>query len=866
MAENKVLWLIFLCMFIPVFLSAIQAPKNIYTTQHIVSDPPHIDGYLNDACWEEGTWFTDFQQYYPDEGEAPSQKTAMKVLYDDDALYVAFRSYDNEPDKIDLRAGRRDDFSGDVVGVCFDSYYDHRAGFEFDVSASGIKVDLILENGNHSDAAWDAVWDAKTALEDSAWTAEFRIPFSQLRYADREEQVWGMHAWRWINRLQEESQFSLIPRDGPGHLFDMGEIHGIRNITQKRRVEIMPYTMGKLITQNKDEDNPFSKDSEWGGDIGFDGKIGLSSDFTMDFTVNPDFGQVESDPSQLNLTVYETFYNEKRPFFLEGKNIFDFTKLFYSRRIGQAPSYDPDLNDNEYAKSADATSILGAVKISGKTRKGLSIGVIESVTGKETVEVSKPFSRYTETAEPVTNYFVGRVQQDIDSGNAAIGGFVTAVNRDIHEDHLNFLPKEAYAASLDYEQYLMDRAYQFEVNLFGSSVSGHRDAILDLQESSLRYYQRPDADDVSIDSSRTKLQGHGGSIEFDKVSGGCWRFHTSLGWRSPGLETNDMGYLTLADHMEAGGHVGYVVNKPKRLSYWSLFAGNWWQSNYAGDLEYTERFLEGFVRFKNNLAIYTSVYRRDDGWDPRLLRGGPSIYTQGLYCINVNLQSDDAKQVYGNVNFHVHAPDDHESTIQGVHPRVWWKISDRVMSSARLDLAREKEWLHYIETCDWNNDKRYILGSLDRKTLGVQLRFDVSITPDLSIQYYGNPYLSVGKYSDLKRIDQAHSRSYDDLYQKIDDSEITYNDDDWVMDIDENRDGETDYSFDNPDFNYREFRSNLVIRWEFKPGSTFYLVWTHGRSDYEGVSDHSLKNNWSTLWDLESKNVFLAKMSYWFSL
>ncbi|HEX7583194.1 MAG TPA: DUF5916 domain-containing protein, partial [Prolixibacteraceae bacterium] len=347
-------------------------PLRIYHTTRLTTAKPTIDGVLNDPCWKTGEWDGDFIQWIPKEGAKPSQPTQMKILYDDKNLYVALRAFDNEPSKISRKAGRRDELAGDIMGVNFDSYHDHRTGFEFSVTAAGQKIDLILTNPMVGDMNWNAVWYVKTGLEDSAWVAEYEIPLSQLRYSSDREQIWGLHAWRWIDRLSEESDWEPQTSTSPGMLYLFGEIHGIKNLPKSRRIEIMPYASGKLKTFPKVPQNPYAdKGRSWMGNVGLDAKIGLSSNFTADLTINPDFGQVESDPSVMNLTAFETFYEEKRPFFLEGENIFKFelgdASLFYSRRIGHVPVYKPNLGVNEYLKYPDNTSILSAVKISGKS-------------------------------------------------------------------------------------------------------------------------------------------------------------------------------------------------------------------------------------------------------------------------------------------------------------------------------------------------------------------------------------------------------------------------------------------------------------------------------------------------------------------
>lgn len=296
--------------------SSVKQP--VYTTSRLETSKPVIDGKLNDECWTKGNWAGNFRQWIPDEGAKPTYPTYFNIQYDDKNLYVAIRCHDGEPHKLLRQAGVRDEFAGEMTGVNFDSYHDYRTGFEFTVTGWGQKIDLVLFNPNNWDLNWNAVWKVKTGLEDSAWVAEYEIPLSQLRYSGKDEQVWGLHVWRWISRLQEESDWEIQSKTGPGVLFNFGELHGINGLKKSRRLEIMPYTLGDFKTIKKEPGNPFAnKGRVWGGNIGLDAKIGISSNFTVDLTVNPDFGQVESDPSVMNLTAFETFYEEKRPFSLK---------------------------------------------------------------------------------------------------------------------------------------------------------------------------------------------------------------------------------------------------------------------------------------------------------------------------------------------------------------------------------------------------------------------------------------------------------------------------------------------------------------------------------------------------------------------
>jgi hypothetical protein len=842
--------------------------KRIYNTQKLAYEKPKIDGVLDDSCWlYEGYWSGGYKQFLPTEGANPSQKTEVKVLYDNENIYVAIRAYDNEPQKIDRRLGRRDQIVGDVVGICFDSYYDHRTGFEFDLTAAGSKIDLMLLNQGW-DVNWDAVWYGEVGKEDSAWTAELRIPLSQLRYNKNADQVWGMHAWRWINRNQEEDQWNLMPRDNPGNLYSIGEMHGIKNLPHKGRYEFQPYVLGKIQTSEKEEGNPFATGTEPGFSAGLNGKIGLSSNFTLDYTINPDFGQVESDPSVLNLTAYETFYEEKRPFFLEGNNItrviFNESDLmFYSRRIGGRPSYEPDTEEGEFLDMPDITTILGALKVTGKSKKGLSVGIIESLTSNEFAIIDSSGDRNKIVSEPLTNYFVGRVQKDINQSNTIVGGMVTATNRQLSHDYLNFMPKEAYTGGLDFQTFWSQKTYYLNFNSVFSHLTGKEQAMIDLQESSSRYYQRPDAYYLNFDSTRTSLSGYGTTLKIGKGSNGKWRYNTSFAYKSPGLEMNDLGYMQLTDRIEQTNFIQYVEDIPKGIfrSYnIMLFEGNYW--NTGGQFLNTYLQLSTELTFKNKFFLYAHLLRVSDSYNTSLLRGGPAINTMGFWCNYYYAKTDPSKKLFFELNFHKHFYDDGKSDIWDIHPEFTYQIFNPLRIWIKFDYSEQVDYLHFISVIEYfTSSEPYAVAQLDQKTSGMTFSIDLCITPEFTIQYYGNPYVSAGKYSNYKQVVNSEATDYDDIFKSI---EPVLNGD--YLEVDENGDNTIDYTIENPDFNYREFRSNLVARWEFKPGSTFYLVWSQGRVEDTGYEHESIGENYEHIFDIYPDNVFLLKFNYWFSL
>ncbi len=863
------------CFFMVIFGEKTDAgePKytgetRVYNTVRITSPKPKIDGVLDDACWNEGVWGRDYRQNMPVEGGKPSQKTELKILYDNENIYVAIRAYDNEPDKTDRTMARRDEFSGDIVGVNFDSYFDHRTGFEFNLTAAGSKIDLILTNEGF-DSNWNPVWDGKVGQEDSAWVAEMQIPLSQLRYGNQPVQIWGLHSWRWLNRNKEEDQWNLIPRDNAGVLYHFGELHGLENLPKVSRVEFMPYTVAKLKTYEKQAGNPFADGSDPSLSVGLDGKFGIGSNFTVDYTINPDFGQVEADPSELNLTAFETFYEEKRPFFIEGRNIFNFSfdekQLLYSRRIGQTPTYDPVTGAGEYAKKPENTAILGAMKLTGKTEKGLSVGVLESVTSREYARISSPGKDYRMESEPLTNYFVARVQKDINKSNTMIGGMITSTYRDLNHDYLKFMNRSALTGGIDFKHYIKNKTYFIDFKAIGSQIDGSSEAITALQEESSRYYQRPDAPHLKLDTTATKLSGTGGSLELGKGANGKWRYNVGVNWSSPGMELNDIGFMNSTDMILEGQGVTYVENTPKgifRAYDIGISEANSW--NFGGEFLRSEWELSANLGFENKWEFHADISREGKAMDVSLLRGGPGVYVYGETGGDFYVSTDASKKVWLGVGYNNNLFDDGISLRHEFLTEITWKVVNSLQVTPLFRFVKEKYDYQYISNEDFTNQGRYLLGRMDRNTYEITLRLNYALTPSFTIQYYGSPYITMGKYSDFKTLADANTKDPSKVFRSFNDAELTYNTGERSYYLNDGVNPEL--TFPNPDFNFRQFRSNLVARWEYRPGSVVYLVWTHNRTSSEDVTNHSFDYNFDRLFNEHAENVFLLKFSYWFSL
>ena len=847
--------------------AALKQP--VYTTTRLISEKPVIDGKLDDECWKEGAWAADYTQFVPNEGAKPTYPTEHKILYDDKNLYVAFRAFDGEPDKILRQAGVRDEFAGDMVGINFDSYRDYRTGFEFTITAWGQKIDLVLFNPMNWDYNWEAVWKGKVGLEDSAWVAELEIPLSQLRYSSAEEQVWGMHTWRWISRLQEESNWEKQSRTGPGMLYNYGELRGISGLKKSRRLEILPYALGDFNTFEKEPGNPFAENGRtWGGNLGLDAKIGISTNYTLDLTVNPDFGQVESDPSVMNLTAFETFYEEKRPFFLEGLTIFDYDfdnqSLFYSRRIGHAPSLSIRSNDTLHVSIPDKTTILSAVKFSGTNSKGLSVGLIQSLTAGEYAKLQdNDGNESTRQVEPLTNYMVARVQKGFNEGTSVLGGMLTSTNRFIDSPGLEFLCRNAYTGGLDLIHRWRDKEFFLDARLIGSYVEGSAEAIRLLQESSARYYQRPDAGYLNYDTTSTSMGGYGGKLRIGKGAKGFWRYSTGVTWLSPGLELNDLGYMRTSDNISNQNEVSYFVNKPVsifRTYDISLEQFNSW--NFNGTFLGSGGHFSFSADFLNNWSIGTNLIYHSQAFDTRLLRGGYDIKMPQEFSTFGNFRTDPSKNFIAGFSYDYSESGNNSASSYQLEPSLSIRPFMRLRFRLAANYSENRNQLQYITTINDGPEKRYILGSIDQQTLGFTFRVDLNITPEFSLQYYGSPFISKGSYSDFKRITDPEAGKYEDRFSIFSDPLLSAG----RYLLDENNDMVFDYSIGNPDFNFHQFRSNLVAKWEYRLGSFIYFVWSGERTGLADRPDASIGESIKQLRKVFPNNIFLIKLNYWFSL
>lgn len=844
-------------------------PKRLYSAERIVNAPV-INGDLDDEAWLNGEWEGGFTQHEPYEGRQPSQKTEFKIRFDDLNMYVAIKAYDTCTDSITSRMSRRDNGDGDMVFILFDSYHDLRTGFIYGVSSAGVRFDMIMANdGQSEDPTWDPIWLAKSKIHDWGWAAEMKIPFTQLRFNKSSKEVWGLEVARQIYRYSEMSFWQHIPRNSPGVVHAIGELDGLQEMEPRKQFDLLPYVESSIHTSEPEEGNPFATGRDFGFNAGLDAKIGITNNLTVDLTVNPDFGQVEADPSEVNLTAYESFFREKRPFFIEGSNITSFNvglgdgdvgndNLFYSRRIGRRPHGSPDLDDNEYADVPGFANILGAAKLTGKTEGGLSIGLIESVTNEVNAEIDRSGERSEEVVEPLTSYTIARVQKDFNKGNTIIGGMATSTIRKLNGTDLDWLHSDAVTAGLDFSQYFKDKNYVLNTSLYMSNVRGSADAITRTQESSARYFQRPDADYIEYDPTRTSLTGQGGKLEFGKI-GGNWNYIFMNTWKSPGLEINDLGYMREADVILNVLWTGYNFTEPFGI-FRNLSLNNdiYTVFDFGGNLN-------GFGYEANASANFTNFWSMGMGGglnfhqvSNSILRGGPSMEIPNSYRLWYRLSTDEKKKVSVNLFGNLNRGAEDFNRRNSYSASLVLKPANTLTISLTPSFSNSMNELQYFSDMELNGEERYIFATLDQKIISMSLRINYNITPDLTIQYWGQPFSGDIKFSDYKIITDYRSDDYNDRFHTYTTSEITYSDGSYYVD-----NGDYDFDFEDPDFTTNEWLSNLVVRWEFLPGSTAYLVWSQTRGYDGGPGDYNFGENLNNLFtDKKANNVFLVKFSY----
>jgi hypothetical protein len=798
--------------------------------------PVVIDGRDDDEVWRLAPAITQFREFQPKEDGDPRFATEAKVAYDDRYFYVFIRAFDPHPDSILKLLARRDVRAAtDQLKIMVDSYHDRRSGFEFAVNPAGVKRDYAMYNDSQEDDAWDAVWDVGTQIDSLGWTAEFRIPLSQLRYVPGATNTFGFAVWRDIQRYSERVSWPVYRGSQAGISSQLGELTGLDGLPSPRRPEIAPYVVTKNVSVPSGGTFDRSQKITGGADL----KYGITPSLTLDATVNPDFGQVEADPAVLNLTAFETFFQERRPFFVQGAGIFRFDVncsavndcstgegLFYSRRIGRAPQVrygDPN--------SPSATTIYGAAKLTGRLPGGQTVGVLDAVTGRETATLDR-------TMEPTTNYAAVRAQQDFRNGESGIGVMVTAVNRHLDQWTEGSLRRSAYAGAFDFRHRFLGRRYQISGSFDLSRVAGTPPAIAATQNDPVHYYQRPGVG-VSYDPTRTSLAGDAEELKFGKVGGGITRFETSYQRRSQGFELNDLGFLRQADQQSWNTWFAFQSRHPSSFYQTAFWNFNWWQYwTAAGTAVERAANTNVHAQLNNRWWVHGGVTAGQLGTtfcDRNCSRGGPPVRVDPYVSAWGEVDGDGRPAFVPYVWFNYWRSDGGRSESFNGNVQVTYRVASQVNTSLTL---RATHNVNDVQPIRDTAGTHYLFAHLNQKEVSLTGRVDYTLSTVLTFQLYAQPFISKGAFSNVRELADPNAAAFDDRYRP--------------------------YAAAPGGFNFKQFNSTAVLRWEYRPGSTLFVVWTQGREDGVGTEgSRSMGGDFRDLFHLHPNNTFLVKASYW---
>lgn len=870
----------------------------------------NLDGRLDEEIWATAPVATGFIQGSPVEGIPAEEETEVRILIGDGAIWVGARMFESDTANIVTRLVRRDEEGiYDYLSVSLDPNLDRRTGYYFRVSASNVQVDRYYYGDARLDRAWDAVWESQVHRDELGWTAEFRIPLSQIRYeSSQEPQTWGVNFGRKRMVSNETSYFSLRSRTREGFVSQFGTLEGVRIAEEPRRLEARPYVVTSLHTGESAPADPFFDGSEATARYGTDLRFGLGPAFTLDATINPDFGQVEADPAVINLSDFETRFEERRPFFVEDAQIFDFglgltsrgDELFYSRRIGRAPQGSAP-SEADYSDTPLDASILGAAKVTGRTTSGLSMGALAAVTDEENgrafYDEEGRFERFL--VEPRAEFGIVTLQQDFNDGASQVGGIVTGMTRNLPDDEsFDFLPTSAFSTGIRFEHQWNDRDWSLQGFFAGSYVRGDSLALIRIQRSSNHYFQRPDATRHSVDSTATSLSGAQWLLNLSRQNGLHWTGSGWVGQTTDGLEVNDLGYSRSSESLEAGASLGYREIRPGswyksynlglRLSgSWSHEAldnpGSW--SSWEDARVMTVTTLTARTTFINEWNGNLSVTYGPDHFDFGRTRGGPVMLNPGSVTIRGGLDTDVRKKVSLKGGFSTKTGFTDSGNELSVDAGLTVKPSPQLDLSVSPRLSMQTVMDQYVLSTstipfDATYGRRYLFGELERRTLSMETRIDWTFSPTLSFQLYAQPLISSGDYVNYKQL--AAPRTYDfDRFQagQLHSTEgggrtclggriCSGVDEDGarIQHVDFDGDGATDFEFTDRNFNVRSLVGNAVLRWEYHPGSTIFLVWQRRQAGRVGVGDFDLERDLDALWDAPSDDRFMVKVNYWLGL
>jgi hypothetical protein len=854
--------------------------------------PIVLDAKLDEPAWRAAPPVTGFVQQDPDEGKPATQRTEVRFLYDDEALYIGAKMYD-ETRGVTTRLVRRDaTFDSDYLDIEIDGYHDHLSRAIFQVNPSGSKADMIGLGTSCCDQSWDPVWEAATHIDDDGWTAEIRIPYSQLRFSRDSVQTWGLQIGRLIKRRQEADVWSFTKKTESGGPSRYGHLIGLRIPATAARIELLPYAVTKSASIAGARGDPFSTRGRPTLRAGVDLKDRLTSNLTLDATINPDFGQVEVDPAVLNLSAFETFFPEKRPFFIEGAQIFDFSNhacnfcdnsqdmnAFYSRRIGRAPTGASLAQDNyRFAEVPDATTILGAGKITGRTSQGYTLGLLNAVTGRATADVeSQSGTRGKQEVEPLADYFVGRVKRDFLNGNVVAGFVVSGVARNIDSTFAPLLARHAELIGHDVFWASADHMYDWRMQAAVTNVSGDPREVLLRQESSARYFQRPDRGRGSggvlsdrLDSSATSLRGAGLYTRLSKETG-AWFGELSLDTRTPGYESNDYAFQTLADYIFTNANLGKNWTKPTSWYHQALgIIGAQTIRNYEGDrtnVDYHAYFSGTTPQFWGFTTFYID---QPSVMSDRQLRGGPAVQIPHGHYVNMNATSD-SRHAFVAIAGTSFFWDDRGGASPTYNIGLTYRPDPQISVSFNPAYSQSYNYAQFVATVHDNSatsfyGTRYVMGALDQHVLGLDTRASFTFTPTMTLEVYAQPFFAAARYASFAEYTAPRSQNIA-VYGHDRGTITATRDTNGIVDhyiIDPDGSGPAKpFTIDNPDFNQQSLRGNAVFRWEYRPGSVLYVAWTQSRADDAPFGDLRFGRDRAALFRARPDNIFLVKASWW---
>ncbi len=838
-----------------------------------------IDGRLNESIWNRIPQQGNFIQRDPDDGASSSQETEFAVCYDTEFLYVGIRAFDDEPALVTGILTRRDESSpSDWVYISVDSYYDHRTAFEFGLNAAGVKQDLRRFDDESLDFDWDAVWAGAVNQDAEGWSAEFAIPFRELRFNSAAEMTWGLNVYRELPRNNNElAVWNYWSHEETGFVSNYGELTDLQGIQPKMPVYVSPYVMTQTAVNDKhlNQADHFENGADFGADIRKSFALGL----TFSGTINPDFGQVEADPAEFNLTEFESYFSERRPFFMEGGNILNFSlgfgdgdnsanSLFYSRRIGRVPQGGYVSNGTAAVSSVDSpefTRILGAGKLTGKLNNGLSIGLMSAITAEERATVSYvDGTTSTNVVEPATTYLLGRVQQDYRGGFTTVGGILTATMRSLDGTDMEWLRESAYTGGMDFNHRFGDQKYDLNSAIAFSHVKGSQASILSTQLNPSRYFQRPDAPHLSVDSSATSLSGFGAKFIFGRNNGKT-NFYTGLLATSPGLEINDLGFMRAVDNINQFIWFSYKNREPsKYLLNYRINFNEWANWTFGGESKGFGGNVNANATLTNNWFVGGGINLNRSGIVPFHLHGGPSIQGSDNLSTWASLGSDRRRELSLQANGHAFTSLDDVLSLS-FSPSIQWRPKKNIALSLGPDFQfMDDTWAWITSMTDSSGGTHYVFSDLTLSQTNITFRANVTLSTTLSFQFFTQAFLMGADYENFKEVADNTARDINNRFTGYPEDQLRFDANGALGGVDLDNDGIIDYwpaSYVYSDVNYRELTSNMVLRWEYSSGSVMYLVWSRGASAYDPFWEFDPGKDLKSLIDVADDNIFLLKIN-----